>query len=458
MTNYKVTNPATGQVEKEFPEHTDEQLTQMIDQAAETFATWSATTAQERAKLLNTVADIYERRTDELAEIIGREMGKPVKQARGELGIVVDIYRYYAQNGPTYLADEPVEDAKSGSAYVQNEPYGVLLGIMPWNFPYYQVARFAAPNLMIGNTVLLKHAPICPESAQVMEDIFHEAGFPTGAYTTIYASNDQVADIIIPSPHVQGVSLTGSDRAGSAVAAKAGEYVKKVVLELGGNDPFVVLDREILPKAVKSALIGRMANAGQACNAAKRIIVLEDIYDEFVEQLSEAVNRLELADPANEDTFIGPMSSASAADGLHEQVQDAITQGATVHAGGDFDSRGGAWYQPTMLTGITKDMRAYSEELFGPVAMVYKVKDEDEAIKLANDTPYGLSASVMASDADRARRVGGQIQTGMVFINEPAKTSAELPFGGVKQSGVGRELGRYGMDEFVNKRLIKFAG
>ncbi|MGO1961204.1 MAG: NAD-dependent succinate-semialdehyde dehydrogenase [Yaniella sp.] len=458
MTKYKVTNPATGQVEKEFPEHTDDQLTQAIDQAGETFATWSMTSPDERATLLNTVADIYERRTDELAEIIGREMGKPVKQARGELGIVVDIYRYYAKNGPTYLENEPVEDTKSGSAYVQNEPYGVLLGIMPWNFPYYQVARFAAPNLMIGNTVLLKHAQICPESAQVMEDIFQEAGFPIGAYTNIYASNEQVADIIIPNPQVQGVSLTGSDRAGSAVAAKAGEYVKKVVLELGGNDPFLVLDRDILPKAVKSALIGRMANAGQACNAAKRIIVLEDLYDEFVEQLSEAVNKLELADPADEDTFIGPMSSASAADGLHEQVQDAITQGATVHAGGDFDSRGGAWYQPTMLTGITKDMRAYSEELFGPVAMVYKVKDEDEAVKLANDTPYGLSASVMASDADRARRVGGQIQTGMVFINEPAKTSAELPFGGVKQSGVGRELGRYGMDEFVNKRLIKFAG
>ncbi|MDN5742364.1 MAG: NAD-dependent succinate-semialdehyde dehydrogenase [Yaniella sp.] len=458
MTKYKVTNPATGQVEKEFPEHTDDQLTQAIDQASETFATWSKTSPDERATLLNTVADIYERRTDELAEIIGREMGKPVKQARGELGIVVDIYRYYAKNGPTYLENEPVEDTKSGSAYVQNEPYGVLLGIMPWNFPYYQVARFAAPNLMIGNTVLLKHAQICPESAQAMEDIFQEAGFPIGAYTNIYASNEQVADIIIPNPQVQGVSLTGSDRAGSAVAAKAGEYVKKVVLELGGNDPFLVLDRDILPKAVKSALIGRMGNAGQACNAAKRIIVLEDIYDEFVEQLSEAVNKLELADPADEDTFIGPMSSASAADGLHEQVQDAITQGATVHAGGDFDSRGGAWYQPTMLTGITKDMRAYSEELFGPVAMVYKVKDEDEAVKLANDTPYGLSASVMASDADRARRVGGQIQTGMVFINEPAKTSAELPFGGVKQSGVGRELGRYGMDEFVNKRLIKFAG
>ncbi|GAA2045451.1 NAD-dependent succinate-semialdehyde dehydrogenase [Yaniella flava] len=458
MTNYKVTNPATGQVEKEFPEATDTEIQQAIGTAADTFSTWSKTDPQERATLLNKVADIYEQRKDELAMIITREMGKPIKQARGELGIVIDIYRYYAKNGPTYLENEPIEDVQSGWAYIQNEPYGVLLGIMPWNFPYYQVARFAAPNLMIGNTVLLKHAGICPESVAAMEDIFREAGFPEGAFTKLYASTDQVSDIIIADPRVQGVSLTGSDGAGAAVAATAGEYVKKVVLELGGNDPFLVLDRDILPKAVKGALTGRMANAGQACNAAKRIIVLEDVYDEFVEQLSEAVNNLELADPAEEDTFIGPMSSASAADGLHEQVQDAISQGATVHAGGDFDTRGGAWYQPTMLTGITEDMRAYSEELFGPVAMVYKVKDEDEAIKLANDTPYGLSAAVMASDEDHARSVGERIETGMVYINEPSKTSAELPFGGVKSSGVGRELGRYGMEEFVNKRLMKFAG
>lgn len=458
MSNYKVTNPATGEVEQEFREATDDELKNAINQAADTFETWSQTDAQERASLLDKVADIYEQRKDELAKIITREMGKPVKQARGELGIVVDIYRYYAKNGPTYLEDEPINDVQSGSAYIQNEPIGVLLGIMPWNFPYYQVARFAAPNLMIGNTVLLKHAEICPESAAAMEEIFREAGFPEGAYTNVYASTDQVADIIIPDPRIQGVSLTGSDRAGASVASTAGEHVKKVVLELGGNDPFLVLDREILPKAVKGALNGRMSNAGQACNAAKRIIVLDEFYDEFVEQLSEAVQKLELADPAEEDTFIGPMSSASAADGLHDQVQDAISQGATVHAGGDFDSRGGAWYQPTMLTGITPEMRAYSEELFGPVAMVYKVKDEDEAVKLANDTQYGLSAAVMASDPDHARRVGERIQTGMVYINEPAKTSAELPFGGAKGSGVGRELGRYGMEEFVNKRLIKFAG
>lgn len=458
MTKYAVTNPATGQVEKEFQQATDDELNAAIETAADRFNSWSKTTPDERAQLLDKVADIYEERTEELAEIIGREMGKPVKQARGELGIVVDIYRYYAKNGPDYLRNETIDDAQGGSAYIQSEPYGVLLGIMPWNFPYYQVARFAAPNLMIGNTVLLKHAGICPESAATMEQIFLDAGFPEGAYTNIYASTDQVAEIIIPHPEVMGVSLTGSDRAGASVAATAGKYVKKVVLELGGNDPFVVLDRDILPKAVKGALYGRMANAGQACNAAKRIIVLEEFYDEFVDELSKAVNKLQLADPAEEDTFIGPMSSASAAEGLHEQVQDAISQGATVHAGGDFDSRGGAWYQPTMLTGITPQMRAYTEELFGPVAMVYKVKDDDEAIKMANDTPYGLSAAVMASDTEHARRVGEHIETGMVYINEPAATSAELPFGGYKRSGIGRELGRYGMEEFVNKRLMKFAG
>lgn len=457
MTNYKVTNPATGAVEQEFPEATDDELNAVLDRAAATFNTWSKTEPGERATLLNKVADLYAQRKDDLAMIITREMGKPIKQARGELDIVIDIYRYYAKNGPAYLADEPIEDTKNGTAYIQSEPYGVLLGIMPWNFPYYQVARFAAPNLMIGNTVLLKHAGICPESAQAMEQIFHDAGFPTGAYTNVYASTDQVADIIIPHPQLQGVSLTGSDAAGAAVAAKAGEHVKKVVLELGGNDPFLVLDRQVLPKAVKGALYGRMSNAGQACNAAKRIIVLEELYDEFVDQLSASVNNLQLADPADEDTFIGPMSSASAAEGLHEQVQDAIAQGATVHAGGDFDARGGAWYQPTMLTGITPEMRAYSEELFGPVAMVYKVKDENEAIAMANDSPYGLSAAVMASDVEHARRVGERLETGMVYINEPASTSAELPFGGVKRSGIGRELGRYGMEEFVNKRLMKFA-
>ena len=457
MTTYKVTNPATGTVEKEFPEATDAQIHEALDSAGQRFTTWGRTDPAERAALLNRVADLYEERATALAEIITREMGKPAAQAKAEIGIVVSIYRYYAQNGEKYLKDEELEVATGGQAVVRNDPYGVLLGIMPWNFPYYQVARFAAPNLMVGNTIILKHAPQCPESAAAMEQLFLEAGFPEGAYVNVYATNDQVAEIIIPDRRVQGISLTGSERAGSAVAAVAGKNLKKVVLELGGNDPFLVLDQEIVPKAVKGALRGRMGNAGQACNAAKRIIVLDEFYDDFVGQLESAVSTVELADPSSEDTFMGPMSSVGAADTLDEQVQDAITKGARVHAGGRRSEKGGAWYEPTMLTGITADMRAYSEELFGPVAMVYRVKDEQEAIELANNSDYGLSASVNSTDVARAERVGDQLETGMVYINQPSGTAAELPFGGVKRSGIGRELGRYGMEEFVNKRLVKYA-
>ena len=263
--------------------------------------------------------------------------------------------------------------------------------------------------------------------------------------------------MIIPDRRIQGVSLTGSERAGSAVAQTAGKHLKKVVLELGGNDPFLVLDRDVVPQAVKRALFSRMGNAGQACNAAKRIIVLDDFYDEFVDQLEDAVQGVQLGDPAEEGTFMGPMSSERAAEDLDSQVQDALSHGAKVHAGGRRADRPGAWYEPTMLTGITEDMRAYREELFGPVAMVYRVPDAEAAVKLANDSDYGLSASVHATDLEQAESIADQIESGMVFLNEGAATAAELPFGGVKRSGFGRELGRYGMDEFVNKRLVKYA-
>jgi len=458
MADYKVTNPATGEVEAEFATLTEDQLRESLDRTAETFKSWSKTELSERASLLRRAAGLYEERKDKLAEIITREMGKPIKQARSELDIVISIFNYYADHGAEFLKDEEITDAPDGRAFMQSEPVGVLLGIMPWNFPYYQVARFAVPNLMIGNTIMLKHASQCPESAAAMEQIFRDAGFPENAYTNVYVSSQQIAEIVIPDPRVQGVSLTGSERAGTKVAATAGENLKKVVLELGGNDPLLVLDREILPKAVKGAVQGRMANAGQACNAAKRVIVLEEFYDEFMEQFRESLGKIELRDPMSEDSFVGPMSSVSAAEDLHEQVQDTVKQGATLHMGGDFDERGGAWYQPTLLTDITPDMRAYGEELFGPVAMVYKVANEEEAVRLANDTQYGLSASVYSTDEARAQRVGEQIQTGMVFVNQPPGTSAELPFGGVKRSGVGRELGPYGMAEFVNKRLVKIAG
>lgn len=458
MSKYAVTNPATGEVENEFPDATDDQIRQAVDRASAAFDQWSTTDPAHRSSLLNRVADLYQERTEDLARIITREMGKPHSQAVAELEIVISIYRYYAEHGQDFLADEPLESPDGGRAVLRNDPYGVLLGIMPWNFPYYQVARFAAPNLMLGNTVILKHARLCPESSAAMEQIFLDAGVIEGAFVNVYASNSQVAEIIIPDSRVQGISLTGSERAGSAVAATAGQHLKKVVLELGGNDPFLVLDREILPTAVKGAVQGRMANAGQACNAAKRIIVLDELYDEFFGQLKQAIGELELADPQDPDTFIGPMSSAQAAEDLHEQVQDAVDRGATLHLGGAPSERGPAWYQPTLLTDITPQMRAYGEELFGPVAMVYRVKDEEEAVRLANDSPYGLSASINATDIHHAEEVGAQISTGMVFINEPAGTAAELPFGGVKRSGVGRELGKYGMEEFVNKRLVKVAG
>jgi len=333
---------------------------------------------------------------------------------------------------------------------------GVLLGIMPWNFPYYQVARFAAPNLINGNTILLKHAPQCPESALAMEQIFHDAGAPEGAYLNIFATNGQVADIIA-DPRVQGISLTGSERAGSAVAEIAGRNLKKVVLELGGSDPFLVLDSADLDQAATHALFGRFGNTGQACNAAKRIIVADAVYDLFVEKFVGAVASVKVGDPTEADTFMGPLASAAALDGLAEQVDDAVAKGATVLTGGGRLDQPGSWFQPTVLAGVTEDMRAFSEELFGPVAVLYRVSSEDEAVELANNSVYGLGAVIQSTDPAKAAEIADRLDSGMVYINEAPGTAAELPFGGIKRSGVGRELGRYGMDEFVNRKLIRTA-
>ncbi|GAB3262110.1 NAD-dependent succinate-semialdehyde dehydrogenase [Arthrobacter pigmenti] len=456
MTQYAVTNPATGEVLQTYPTATDDQIQQAIASADSAFEKWRRSPLQERVDLLNRVADIYAERRDELASIITREMGKPAKQAQGEIDIVISIYRYYADNGPSYLQDEELNVVSGGTAVVVKEGLGPLLGIMPWNFPYYQVARFAGPNLMNGNTIILKHAPQCPESALAMEQIFIDAGAPEGAYVNIFASNEQAADIIA-DPRVQGVSLTGSERAGAAVAEVAGRNLKKVVLELGGSDPFLVLDSADTKKAAKLAMIGRFGNTGQACNAAKRIIVDEKVYDEFAEQFTTAVSGISVGDPADDSTFVGPLSSVAARDGLAAQVQDAVDKGATVLAGGEPIERDGAWYQPTILTGVTKEMRAYTEELFGPVAVLYKVSGPEEAVEMANNTAYGLSASVQTADPEQAKEIASRLETGMVFINEPAGTAAELPFGGVKRSGIGRELGKYGMDEFVNKKMVKTA-
>lgn len=457
MTLYAVTNPATGETVKEYPTATDVEIQTALERTDSAFRKWTRSPLEERVKLLNRVAELYEERRDELAAIITREMGKPIRQAGFEVDIVASIYRYYAENGPKFLADEELDVVAGGKAVVRREGLGVLLGIMPWNYPYYQVARFAAPNLMNGNTILLKHAPQCPESALAMEQIFKDADAPEGSYVNIFATNEQVADIIA-DPRVQGVSLTGSERAGAAVAEIAGRNLKKVVLELGGSDPFLLLDTKDLDKSVKTAVFGRMTNGGQACNASKRFVVMEDIYDEFVEKFSSALAAITPGDPINPKTYLGPLSSQAAADNLAKQVDSAVAEGAVVRTGGGKVSDDSAFFQPTVLTDVTPDMAAFREELFGPVAMVFKASSEDEAIRLANDTPFGLGASIHTNDGEKAQRIAERIEAGMVYINEPGGTAAELPFGGVKRSGVGRELGKYGMDEFVNKKLVRTSG
>ncbi len=454
MADYAVVNPATGETVKEYPTITDDQLRDAIGAADTARLEWEpSTTVQERAQMIRRVGALHAQRRQELAEIIVREMGKPIEQALGEVDFCQAIYDYYADNAPTLLADEPVPLLDGdGSAFIRRSPFGVLLGIMPWNFPYYQVARFAGPNLIIGNTILLKHAPQCPESALAIAGMFHEAGFPDGAYVNIFATNDQI-EWVIADPRVRGVSLTGSERAGAKVAEIAGRNLKKVVLELGGSDPFILLSTDDLDSAVESAVGARLDNTGQSCNAAKRFIVVDELYDAFLEKFTAALTAVSPGDPTSPDTAIGPLSSATAAERLDEQVKRAVSQGATVAAGGG--DKQGNFYPTTVLTEITADNDAYREEFFGPVASVYRVGSEEEAVTLANDTPFGLGSYVFTTDSEQALRVADRIEAGMVFVNLVGADGAELPFGGVKRSGFGRELGRFGADEFVNKKLVR---
>jgi succinate-semialdehyde dehydrogenase/glutarate-semialdehyde dehydrogenase len=457
MADYAVINPATGETVNEYPTIGDGDLKAAIGAADQASHEWvPTTTVQERAEMIRTVGALHAERQQHLAEIIVREMGKPIEQALGEVGFCQAIYDYYADNAPELLKDEPVKLLEGdGSAFVRRSPFGVLLGIMPWNYPYYQVARFAGPNLVIGNTILLKHAPQCPESALAMAEIFHEAGFPEGAYVNIFATNDQI-EWVIADPRVRGVSLTGSERAGAAVAEIAGRNLKKVVLELGGSDPFILLSTDDLDATVEAAVGARLENTGQACNAAKRFIVSDDLYDSFLDKFSAALTAVTPGDPTSSESTIGPLSSSLAADRLDEQVKRAIAQGAKVAAGGG--EKHGNFYPTTVLTDITPDNDAYHEELFGPVASVYRVGSEEEAVTLANDTPFGLGSYVYTTDSEQALRIADRIEAGMVFINAAGAEGAELPFGGVKRSGFGRELGRFGADEFVNKKMVRVGG
>jgi succinate-semialdehyde dehydrogenase/glutarate-semialdehyde dehydrogenase len=380
-------------------------------------------------------------------------MGKLIGESQGEVKVSADILRYYGERGPDLIADEPIS-VEEGSAVIANRPLGALLGVMPWNYPLYQVARFAAPNLVAGNTVLIKHASNCPQSALALERLFRDAGAPPGTYTNLFVPGRQVARII-DNPLIQGVSLTGSDRAGSSVAEVAGRNIDKTVLELGGSDPFIVLDGEDFDRTIEAAVVGRLSNTGQSCVSAKRMIVLSDIYYDFVDRLRRRFAALTPGDPMDPATTLGPLSSARAAENLVDQVRDTVEQGATVVLGGGRIDRPGAFVQATILTDVRPGMRAYSEELFGPVAVVYRVEDEDGAVTLANDNPYGLGGAVFSDDLDRAHRVAERLDTGMVWINHPTASRPELPFGGIKCSGYGRELSHLGIHEFVNRKLIR---
>ncbi|MGH6803964.1 MAG: NAD-dependent succinate-semialdehyde dehydrogenase [Methyloceanibacter sp.] len=451
--SYAVVNPATGKTIKTFPTITDAELDAAIAAADEAHRTGSkSTTVAERAALVRRVGELHVERRQELAEIIVREMGKPIQQAVGEVDFAARIYEYYADHSADFLKDEPIALlAGEGTAVIRRSSLGVLLGVMPWNFPYYQVARFAGPNLIIGNTILLKHAEQCPESAAAIERIFLDAGFPVGAYVNIYASHAQI-ETVIADPRVQGVSLTGSERAGAAVAEVAGRHLKKVVLELGGSDPFILLSTDDLDTTVQAAVDARLDNSGQSCNGAKRFIVADELYDPFLEKFTAKLAEVEAGDPTSAETALGPLSSLKAAENLDEQVKRAVEHGATLVRGG---SRDGAFFQTTVLTDVTPENPASQEEFFGPVAQVYRAKDEVDAVRLANDIPFGLGSYVYTTDEEQALRVADGIEAGMVFVNVVLADGAELPFGGVKRSGSGRELGRFGADEFVNKKLIR---
>lgn len=453
-TSYASISPATGEVIAEFPAATNDEVAAMLEHAQKQYREWRTAPLSERKSLLLRVAELYRERQDELARLISLEMGKPVSQAMGEVQISADIYAYYANNAEEFMRDEVLSPMAGGSAVVRTEPIGVLLGIMPWNYPYYQVARFAAPNLMLGNTILLKHAANCPQAALAMEMIFRDAGLPVGCYTNVFATHAQISQII-EDPRVQGISLTGSETAGARVAEQAGRNLKKVVLELGGSDPFIVLDADNLERTVKQAVYGRLSNAGQACTSPKRIIVVDPVYDEFLAAFQERIAQVQPGDPLEPTTRFGPVSTPQARAELLEQIDDAVAKGASLLNGGHAVDGPGAFLEPTLLTDLTPEMRAWSEELFGPVAQIYRVRDADEAIELANSSVYGLGAAVFGSDPDQTRYVAERLESGMVFINSNSDSEPDMPFGGVKRSGFGRELGPHGIAEFANKKLIR---
>ena len=453
MSNqYRVQNPVTNEVVETFEFATDQEIQDILSRSEEAFKTWRNTSYEERAEIVGKAAQLLKERANELAEIAAEEMGKPIPEGEWEMNFSGDILQFYADNAAEHSADKKV-DVPGGKAVVRRLPLGTLLGIMPWNYPIYQIARFAGPNLMNGNCIILKHAEITPKSAAAFEQVLKDAGLPDGVYINVYATHEQI-ETIIADPRVQGVSLTGSERAGAKVAETAGKNLKKVVLELGGTDPYVILDAADVKAAAQEAWDKRVHNAGQACTSNKRIIVMEDIYDQFVDEMVAIAEGYQKGDPSNpgENEYF-PMSSRRAAEILDDQVKRAVAQGANLRTGGEMDETS-AYYSPAVLTDLPVGSDVYYEEFFGPVAEIYKVSSEEEAVELANNSYQGLGGAVFSDDTERAIKVADQIDTGMIHVNLGQYFSAVLPFGGVKRSGFGRELSVFALDEFVNKQYL----
>ena len=452
---YQSVNPYNGAVLKTFDSLTDAQLEAAVVKAATCFDEWRQASFAQRAAVSAKAAAIMRARVDEFASLITLEMGKRIDEAKGEVLLSAAIIDYYAKNAESFLV--PIHlTPKNGEADVESSPLGVLFGVQPWNFPYYQLARFAAPNLMAGNVVMVKHAASVPQCAVAFEQLWIDAGAPEGAYTNLRISHDQV-NAVIDDRRIKGVALTGSVEAGRSVAARAGQNLKKATMELGGSDAFIVLEDADIDKTVKWAVQARMANTGQSCVAGKRFIIVEKVADEFSAKFKAALETLAPGDPMDKATTLGPMSSEGALVTLLKQVNGAIAAGATVTLGGKRIAMPGAFMEPTILTDVRPDNPAFREEFFGPVAMLFRVQDEDAAVALANDSDFGLGGSVFTQDIERGKRVASRVDTGMMFINQPTGSSPELPFGGIKDSGFGRELGGQGIQEFVNKKLVRIA-
>lgn len=452
---YATINPFTGELIKEFPNATDAEVTEAIESAHQAFLSWRNTSFANKAEILNRAAALLRDSKRRYAELLTLEMGKVIGEAEAEVELSAQILEYYAEHAERLLAPQklPVADPAEGEALLVNEPLGVLLAIEPWNFPYYQIARILAPQLSAGNTLLLKHASNVPQCAAAFESLMRDAGLPQGAFQNLYATRDQVEQII-NSPKVHGVALTGSEGAGAVIASQAGKALKKSTLELDGSDAFIVLEDAELEKTIDWAVFGRHWNAGQVCVSSKRMILVEAIYDKFMEGYTKGVAALKAGDPMDPNTTLAPLSSQGAADEVKQKIREAVEHGATATEVGPKVPEQGAFVQPTILTNVTPDNPAYYWEFFGPVSMILKAKDEQEAIAIANDSPFGLGGSVFTADEQRGLAVAKQVSTGMMFVNHPTMVKADLPFGGIRRSGYGRELIDLGLKEFVNHKLI----